>query len=294
MWCSVVRAGPTPRGRLCARCVEHSARSVLEAPRIEAGSGIISRSAVQSMLKFGPHHGRSRAARRDRAGGSPGPFPRGLLRHSRPPLRSRPLRCLASGLLARRLRDTLLRQRLLRRRRSPLRSWSLCCRACGRFPRRLRDTLLRCLADGSLLRQRLCRRRPSRDGSPGTSRRSRAACGSAGSRVRATEDREGPRSGNKDGLVTRRPLNGDHATPDVGHDAASGRLVHLGAHHLNLVTDFWHESLLTTLVGHIRRPAVLDCGTSMGFRCKVRVSRERFESSWLSGNSTRSRWRNAG
>src|SRR4029450_11505964 len=73
------------------------------------------------------------------------------------------------------------------------------------------------------------------------------------------------------GLVTRRPLNCDHATPDVGHDAASGGLFHLGAHHLNLVTDFEHESLLTPLVGPIRRPAVVDCGTSMEFRCKVLV-----------------------
>ena len=122
----------------------------------------------------------------------------------------------------------------------------------GRFARGLlRDTFLCCLLDRRLARGLLLRRRrPCRDGSPGTSRRSRADVCSAAARVGATEDREGPRSGNKDGLVTRRPLNCDHATLDVGHDAASCRLAHLGAHHLNLVTDFWHESLLTTLVGH--------------------------------------------
>ena len=115
----------------------------------------------------------------------------------------------------------------------------------------LRDALLRGLAGRCLTRGRLLlgRRRTKRDSSPGTLRCSRAARGSARFCVRTTEDREASRCGNEDGLVTRRPLNCDHATPDVGHDAASGRLVHLGAHHLNLVTDFWHWSLQTTLVG---------------------------------------------
>jgi hypothetical protein len=46
-------------------------------------------------------------------------------------------------------------------------------------------------------------------------------------------------------MVTRRPLNCDHATPDVGDDTAPGRLVHLCSHHLNLITDFGHKRLRT-------------------------------------------------
>jgi len=108
-------------------------------------------------------------------------------------------------------------------------------------------------ADRFFARQSLLLRRrwPSWEGSLGTSRRSGADVGSAASRVRPTENREGPGSGNKDGLVTRRPVNCDHATPDVGHDAASGRLVHLCSHHLNLITDYGHKRLRT-----FPRPAV--------------------------------------
>src|SRR5680860_537316 len=148
------------------------------------------------------------------------PLPGGLLCHGRPLRRSRPLCCLGDGRLG----------------RGP-------CRC------RLRDTILRCLADRRFLRQSLLRRRRlSRDGCPGTPRRSSPDGGFSGPRTRPTEDGECPRSRNKDGLVTRRPLNRDHATPDVGHDAASGRLVHLRGRQLNLVTDFGHEALLTTLV----------------------------------------------
>src|SRR5207247_2226189 len=93
------------------------------------------------------------------------------------------------------------------------------------------------------------RRWPNRAGTLGPSGGSRADGSTAASRVRAAEDGEGPWSGNKDGLVTRRPLNCDQATSDVGHDAASGRLVHLRGRHQYLVTDFWHESLLTRSSG---------------------------------------------
>ena len=131
----------------------------------------------------------------------------------------------------------VLHGRLPSRRPSSLSCGQVLYRGC------LRDALLRCLAGRCFTRGcLLLLRRTNRDSSPGTLRRSRVACGSARSGVRTTEDREGPRAGNEDGLVTRRPLNCDHATPDVGDDAASGRLVHLGAHHLNLVTDFWHET----------------------------------------------------
>ena len=182
-----------------------------------------------------------------------GPFSRGLLRHSRPPLRSRLLRCLAGRCFTAVAFATPFFVVLLA---GVLRAVAfatpffvvLLAGVLPRLPSR-RPSSLSCWQVPYRARLLLGRRRTKRDGSPGTRRRSRAARGSARSCVRTTEDREGPRCGNEDGLVTRRPLNGDHATPNVGHDAASGRLVHLGAHHLNLVTDFWHKSLLTTLVG---------------------------------------------
>jgi hypothetical protein len=87
-------------------------------------------------------------------------------------------------------------------------------------------------------------------------------------------------------LVTRRPSNGEHATPDVGHDAAPGRLVHLGAHHLYLVTDFWHECLLTTLVGHIPLTSILGLRNLDEISMLGTGSRSRAESSRLSGDPT--------
>ncbi len=203
-------ACPSPIASTVGRITQQSLNARWGAPTFGRWERAGSEVVVQDYL---PHTCRG-------AGELADPLPGSLLCHGRPPRRSRPLCCLGDGRLG----------------RGP-------CRC------RLRDTMLRCLADWRFLRQSLLRRRRlSRDGCPGTPRRSSPDGGFSGPRTRPTEDGECPRSRNKDGLVTRRPLNRDHATPDVGHDAASRRLVHLCGHQLNLVTDFGHEALLTTLV----------------------------------------------
>ena len=181
----------------------------------------------------------------------------GRLRGGRPLRRS-----LACGRFPRCCRrDTLplcpdgrpLGRRLLRRRR-PSRHSRPRSFACGRFPPCcLRDTLPRRANARLASRLLLLLRRPTRDGSPRPSR---------ASRVRVTDDRDGPRSGNKNGLFTRHPLHRHEATPDLDHNAGSRDPVHLGAHNLNLVTNCWHDSLPHELVGHIPRHQRPARGTS--------------------------------